>query len=698
MQLYTKTILIISLTFLAVMLVLLIGFEAVVLESYSTLESEHADRDLARAANAITEKIKRLEEKAADYGNWDETYDYVVTQNPAFATSNLIPATIETLDVSSLLIFRSDGSYLAGVTAGEGNLTEDEMLAIVESNGLNTQKAQVSGIIGHHDIPILVATHPVLTSRHTGPERGTLIFLEVLTDEKISDLSEMLLQNLSFTRSPLAGIPSLVQNNGTSASPLPDSFHRSGIFPSISGSEQFVLTIEETREIWERGISSRNFLLLALLILMICFLGVAISLINLVVITPLRDINSGLQAIGRSGLLSGRLPAGRDDEIGEISETINRMLTQLEREEKERTASERRFRDLIELAEEGICVITYDGVIQFANPKMTEIWKIAPETLIGMNLGYLLIPDEKNPSLLSQLEDFSEFRTRTPDGIELYLKVTIAEFTLEIGEPGWLCIITDVSAIHRTMQALELSNRKLSLLGSMTRHDIVNQLTTIRGMISLAIGKNQDEKIKPLLNAASEAAEKINKHIEFSKEYQKAGIEAPSWQNLRAICHLAWAMARKKGVTFSIEGKNYEIFADALLQNAFFNLIDNSLKHGIGVFTITIRTRQDGDELVILYEDDGEGIPNEMKEKVFERGIGSGTGWGLFLIREILAFTGITIVEKGTYGIGVLFELRVPFEGFRPAPAESPPEEFESGQSESGTEPERQPGDDEHED
>jgi signal transduction histidine kinase len=66
-----------------------------------------------------------------------------------------------------------------------------------------------------------------------------------------------------------------------------------------------------------------------------------------------------------------------------------------------------------------------------------------------------------------------------------------------------------------------------------------------------------------------------------------------------------------------------------------------------------------------MYEDNGPGIAPEEKEKVFQFGYGKGTGLGLFLIREILGTTGITIRETGESGRGVRFVITVPEGGWR---------------------------------
>jgi signal transduction histidine kinase len=90
------------------------------------------------------------------------------------------------------------------------------------------------------------------------------------------------------------------------------------------------------------------------------------------------------------------------------------------------------------------------------------------------------------------------------------------------------------------------------------------------------------------------------------------------------------------------------------------NLIDNSLRHGESVKAIRLWHEDDGEELRIYYEDDGIGIPQDMRDKLFRRGQGRNTGFGLFLSKEILDLTRISISETGDPGRGALFQLKVP--------------------------------------
>jgi signal transduction histidine kinase len=119
-------------------------------------------------------------------------------------------------------------------------------------------------------------------------------------------------------------------------------------------------------------------------------------------------------------------------------------------------------------------------------------------------------------------------------------------------------------------------------------------------------------------------------------------------------------------VKVDIKGPEVEVFADLLLQNVFYNLIDNALKYGGGQLkTITIFSEETDAGLIIAVEDDGMGISAADKEHLFKRGFGKQTGLGLFLSREILSITSITITENSLFGKGTRFEITVPKDGYR---------------------------------
>jgi signal transduction histidine kinase len=112
-------------------------------------------------------------------------------------------------------------------------------------------------------------------------------------------------------------------------------------------------------------------------------------------------------------------------------------------------------------------------------------------------------------------------------------------------------------------------------------------------------------------------------------------------------------------VALVVNFEKIELYADPLLGKVFYTLIENALRHGKTVTSIEFSCRTLDDSLVVIYQDNGTGIPAEHKEAIFERRFFKHTGFGLFLSRTILGITGMTIRETGEPGKGARFEISV---------------------------------------
>jgi signal transduction histidine kinase len=93
--------------------------------------------------------------------------------------------------------------------------------------------------------------------------------------------------------------------------------------------------------------------------------------------------------------------------------------------------------------------------------------------------------------------------------------------------------------------------------------------------------------------------------------------------------------------------------------------MQNVIKHGVRATEVTLRYVEHPESLVLIIEDNGVGIPAEEKHMIFDRGYGKGSGLGLFLVREILSITGMSIREAGISGQGTRFEITIPKGTFR---------------------------------
>ncbi|WP_281034219.1 sensor histidine kinase [Methanoplanus limicola] len=213
--------------------------------------------------------------------------------------------------------------------------------------------------------------------------------------------------------------------------------------------------------------------------------------------------------------------------------------------------------------------------------------------------------------------------------------------------------------------ALHLVNSKLNLLSSITRHDILNGITVLLGYIELASEEPLNPEIKEYLKILNETTNTIQHQIEFTKEYQEIGVNAAVWQNVTNVVVKAGSAFKQDEVTLKTACNDVEIFADPLLLKVFYNLYDNAFRYAAPFTTITLSCYETEEGLYVVFSDDGAGIPADERKNLFKRGFGKHTGLGLFLSREILSITGITITENGEPGKGARFEMTVPKGAYR---------------------------------
>ncbi len=130
----------------------------------------------------------------------------------------------------------------------------------------------------------------------------------------------------------------------------------------------------------------------------------------------------------------------------------------------------------------------------------------------------------------------------------------------------------------------------------------------------------------------------------------------------KAVEEAVFLTSDLKGVKVVNNCQGLTAMADSALSRLFFNLIENSLKHGKNVSQIKIHYEEGEDRLKLFYEDDGVGIPKANKPKLFGVGFttGSGLGYGLSLIKSMMEIYGWTIEEDGEPGKGARFVMTIP--------------------------------------
>ncbi len=347
---------------------------------------------------------------------------------------------------------------------------------------------------------------------------------------------------------------------------------------------------------------------------------------------------------------------------------IERDITDRKLAEETLRLSEEKYRRILENMQDAYIRTDEKGIISMVNPSAVRMFGYSSaEEMIGISADSLYLRSGDREELLRIMRDTGEITdfsgdTVRKDGTHFPVSLNVQFTRDEKGRVrGTEGIVRDITERKSMEHVIQETNRKLNLLNSITRHDIVNQLTMLQGFTQLAAMEESDPVISEYLTKIDAGSETIYRQIEFMKTYHELGIHTPGWFRLDETIQ----NAGRKEVIFSGTCKDIEIFSDPMLEKVFFNLFENAIKHGERVTEIAIRCERDPEGIIIIVEDNGIGIPQGEKEKIFEKGFGKNTGLGLFLAKEILSITGITIRESGTPGKGAKFEITVPKEQFR---------------------------------
>jgi PAS domain S-box-containing protein len=364
--------------------------------------------------------------------------------------------------------------------------------------------------------------------------------------------------------------------------------------------------------------------------------------------------------------------------------------------------SEHRLNDIINFLPDATFVIDNEGRVITWNKAMEEMTGVKADDILGKGNYEYAIPfyQTRRPILIdlvlkpdSEIEKnytgginrqgsmlITETELRRPDGTIIFL----AARALPISEKdstviGAIESIRDITERKITEMALEnysreltshteilqKTNDKLNLMNSITRHDILNQLTLILGYLELMKEQYPDPQLQKYIGADLRAAQTIQKQIMFTKEYQDIGSQSPKWFNLKSVILSAAAGLSLSPIQVSVDCDQFEVYADPLLEKVFFTLLENAIRHGKKVTDIVFSCREQENGLMVIYEDNGEGIPAAHKKDIFYQKYFQHTGYGLFLTQTILNITGISIRENGEPGKGARFEILVPKEAYR---------------------------------
>jgi len=343
---------------------------------------------------------------------------------------------------------------------------------------------------------------------------------------------------------------------------------------------------------------------------------------------------------------------------------VYKDISELKKAQQQLEESQRHFQTLFNLIADPVAIVDGKGKILEVTKKAEEVTGFKRDELVGKNFLRIKIATAKSKAIMMEnllkrmmgmkLAPY-EVEMLTKDGKKLPYEINAAKIEYK-GKPADLVVFRDISERKRMEE-------KLWVVGTLTRHDVRNKLSVVAMNVYLARKKlPPNHEVMQHLSEIESTVNDVERIFDFARNYEMLGMEKLVNMNVEKTLEEAILLfPNLQDVEVVNECRGLTVLADSLLRQLFYNLIDNSLRHGMKVSRIRVYYEEpEKDQLNLVYEDNGVGILKAEKERIFKRSYLKRTVHGLYLIRKMCEVYGWDIKETGTPGKGAQFIISIP--------------------------------------
>lgn len=424
-----------------IVLLFYIPMRQVLMKSYSNLEEQSVSRDVRRAVNRVFENVEDITTTAADYAGWDDTYVYMETHDQAYIDSNYNTTTYINNHLNIVMLVDTAGKIAHADAYDLHNETfipiPESFLTLSPDDLLLTptrSEQSVEGLLVMDNQPMFVASQPILTSKSEGPTHGALIMARFLDEDLIAQIAEstQLSVEAALTADP-ALAPHLQAARDkimASASDLlvepidQQTVAGYAILNDIYSHPAVILRVDSPREVYAQGKTTLTYLGAAIVLAGVAFSAAMWWVLGRLVFGRLSNFRADVSRIGDTGIagnFSSRVPVNGEDELSQLGSTVNVMLDNLEKYQKELLIQKKRFENLVAVARATV-----------ERPDLEATMKNAVEAarvLTGAERGSVFVLDELGVVTYSIL---------ARDGVSSAERQKLVGQVMDIGLAGWV--------------------------------------------------------------------------------------------------------------------------------------------------------------------------------------------------------------------------------------------------------------------
>ena len=340
-------------------------------------------------------------------------------------------------------------------------------------------------------------------------------------------------------------------------------------------------------------------------------------------------------------------------------------------ERKKRERKLEQHREVIQAVDDAVYLLDEDGHFELVNDALTEFTGYSREELLGKHTSVIKSDAvvERAESIVRSMvlgdqtddEETFELEIQRADGSEFPAEDHMAVLWDDDHErfTGTAGIIRDITERKQNEEMLQRQNERLEKFASMISHDLRNPIGIAEGYVDFAEETGDEGDFQKVRDALGRMETMISEMLTMATA--ETVVEEKASLELAGLSEDAWQTAQTEGATLEIDvDSQHTIHGDRdFLMNVFENLFRNAVDHNEPPLTVRVGTL-DGDQSGFYIADDGDGIPEDERETIFEHGYTTsrdGTGFGLYIVNELVSAHGWTIeVTAGRDG-GARFEI-----------------------------------------
>jgi PAS domain S-box-containing protein len=361
---------------------------------------------------------------------------------------------------------------------------------------------------------------------------------------------------------------------------------------------------------------------------------------------------------------------------------VGRDITPLKQIENRLRRSEKKYREMTELLPNAIFEMDKNLNLTYSNTAGLNMFGYTPKELENGLNGLDLISEKQRNKALSRVKNYLKGENLGPtelmmvkkDGTEFFVRINSQAIYKEGQIIGFRGSMTDIDSLIQTQ-------KKLEFYKDLITHDIANILTNINIAIELFEYESKNIKIDSqiddmidLVNSQTQNGLNLLSNIQTVEEIEDKQLK-PSKVNISEILRniiQESPISKRLDSVINLKDNNSNIYAMAgsLVKHVFENLIINGINHNVSkkkYVNVEISQIKQGDSKYVKIDfiDNGLGVPDSLKQKIFQKQHQSdlpskGMGIGLYLVREIIRSYNGVIEVKDNKPQGSIFTVILP--------------------------------------